>query len=42
MGALTELFSSPEDLLNLGVIVFMHGIAVYFIRMFISIINNDE
>ncbi|MGB0495413.1 MAG: DUF3149 domain-containing protein [Kangiellaceae bacterium] len=42
MGALVELFSTPEGLLSLGVIVFMLGMAVYFIRMFISKMNNDQ
>jgi len=42
MGALKELFLTPEGLLSLGVIVFMLGMGVYFVRMFISKMNNDE
>ena len=42
MGALTELFATPEGLLSLGVIVFMLGMGVYFVRMFISKMNDDK
>ena len=42
MGALSELFTSEEGLLSLAVIVFMLGMGVYFVRMFITKMNNDE
>ena len=42
MAILTELFTSEEGLMSLGVIVFMLGMGGYFVKMFISKMNNKQ
>ena len=39
MKALIDLFSTDYGLMSLGAIVFMLGMAVYFIRLFLNKIN---
>jgi hypothetical protein len=42
MGALKELFTSDVGLLSLGVIVFIIGMGVFFIRFFQRQMNESE
>jgi len=42
VGALKELFLTPEGLLSLGLFVFMIGMGIYLVKMFISKMNNDQ
>ena len=42
MAILTELFTSEEGLMSLGVIVFMLGMGGYLVKMFISKMNNKQ
>jgi hypothetical protein len=39
MAIFSELFSSKEGLMSLVVIIFMLGMGVYFVRMFIKNMN---
>jgi len=42
MGMLSELFSSPEGILSLIVLVAMFAIGAYFIRLFITKMNSKN